>query len=95
MILEPHWKPTYGPCLRRLLGALLLALATSCSTTSTAPSQEPTRPEENCLELAEPLTPLADKEQATVIRKLVEVADLYHQLAARHRCLASFERGRR
>lgn len=95
MILEPPWKPTYGPCLRRLLGALLLPLATACSTPGTPPIVAQTLPDEACLQEADPLPPLLEPSLAAAIRNHVEVADLYWQLAARHGCLVRFERGRR
>lgn len=95
MTLEPPWSPTYGRCLRRLLGALLLASLTACSSRGTPPTVALTRPDEACLQEAEPLPELTDPSLAGMVRNHVEVADLYHQLSARHSCLVRFERGRR
>ena len=94
MTLEPHSRPTYGPFPRLLLAVLLPALMAACSTTGTAPMQAQTLPDEACLVLAEPRPPLTDPTLAGAIRNHVEVADLYHQLSARHRCLVEFERSR-
>lgn len=93
MILEPHWKHTYGLCRRLGLIALLLGSLTSCSTTSIAPLPvERVLPEQACLKEADPLPTLTDPTYPALILLLVDVADSYHILAARHRCLADFLR---
>lgn len=96
MILEPTSKQPYAKPLRAFLLAVLLpALLTGCSSFGTAPTQAQTvLPDEACLTLAEPLPPLLEPSLAAMVRNHVEVANLYHELAARHRCLAEFERSR-
>ena len=96
MPLEPTSKKHSGRPLRAFLLAVLLPpLVTSCATSGTAPTPVLTLPDEACLVEAEPLPLLTDPSLAGMVRNHVEVADLYWQLAARHRCLVEFERGRR
>ena len=95
MALMPNWKMRSKLLRTFLLAVLLPPLVTSCATSGTAPTPVLTLPDEACLQEAEPLPPLLEPSLAAAIRNHVEVADLYWQLAARHRCLAQFERGRR
>ena len=76
-----------------LLVALSLSLLTGCSTISIPPLQAlKVMPDEACLQEAETLRPLTEKTLEALILKLAEVADEYHVLAARHRCLVEFSR---
>lgn len=85
------WMP-----ISRLLGALLSVLfLTACETTGTAPMPVPkVRAPEQCLQLAEPLPPLAEATLAGAVRNHAIVAAAYWDLAERHRCLVEFERKR-
>ena len=74
-----------------LLAVLTLSL-TACSTTSISPLPVRVLPEESCLQLPEALRPLTEKTLEALILKLAEIADEYHVLAARHRCLVDFAR---
>lgn len=96
MPLEPTSKmPCAKPLRAFLLAVLLPAYLTGCATSGTAPMQAQTvLPDEACLILAEPLPTLPDPSLAAAIRNHVEVANLYWELAARHRCLVEFERSR-
>lgn len=94
-ILPMPSRSTLPRCLRPLLVALLLPLLASCGTTPTvhSPVQKVTA-DEACLTLADPLPQMPDPSIETLVRTLARVAGQYHELAARHRCLAEFERGR-
>lgn len=96
MPLEPTSKKRSGGPLRVFLLALLLpAYLTSCSTSGTVQTTPQTvLPDEACLTPAEPLPKLLDPSLAGAIRNHVETANLYWELAARHRCLVEFERSR-
>ena len=96
MPLEPTLKKHSGRPLRAFLLAVLLpAYLTACSTSGTAQiTPQTVLPDESCLVLAESLPALLEPSLAAAIRNHVEVANLYWELAARHRCLVEFERGR-
>lgn len=95
MILETRYRPTFGRCLLPLLAVLSLGLPMGCSTMSIAPSPElKVKPDEACLTPADPLPQLTDGTMPGLVQLLVDVADSYHILAARHACLAEFERSR-
>ena len=79
---------------RRCLSVLIALSLTACSTTSISPLPVRVLPEESCLQLPEALRPLTEKTLEALILKLAEVADEYHVLAARHRCLVEFERSK-
>ena len=92
----PSSRATSAPYLHSLLVVLSLALLTTSCGTGTAPQILPakTMPAESCLMQAEPLPLLIDPSLPGLVRNHLAVADLYWQLAARHVCLADFERGR-
>lgn len=93
-LLETPLPDTLPRCLSLLLVVLLSLSLTGCATPSTVPLPVLPKvlPEQACLTLAEPLPQLTDPSMEGLIRLLVDVADSYHILAARHRCLADFLR---
>jgi len=96
VILEPTLKqPCAKPLRAFLLAVLLPCYLTACSTSGIAQiTPQTVLPDEACLVLAEPLPALLEPSLAAAIRNHLETANLYWELAARHRCLVEFERGR-
>ena len=94
MTLIPNSKPRcVGRLIAFLWAVLLPAYLTGCATSLTAPSQAlKVYPEASCLAPAEQLPQLTDPTIPGLVQLLVDVADSYHILAARHKCLAEFTR---
>lgn len=93
-MLIPNWKPRCVGRLQTVLMAVLIPLyLTGCETLSTAPLPvDRVLPEQSCLQEAGPLPMLTDPSYPALIRLLVSVADEYWILAARHACLAEFNK---
>ena len=93
MLLIPNWKQRCAGRLQTVLLAALIPLyLTSCAPSLIAPLPvvERVMPEQSCLAPADPLPTLTDPSYPALIRLLVDVANEYWILAARHKCLADF-----
>ena len=89
---KPSWQ-AWRPISRLLACLLSAALLQSCSgmPTQPLPVAKVSAPEQ-CLDSPHPLPQLADPSLEGVLRHLILVAGEWHLLAAKHLCLAEFER---